>query len=302
MFLRTASAIAALPLLVAALQLPAAPDGARRMTYRWSPRQVTKYRVAADLSGSLPIMQSVEPIELDATLDLVYKVIVRSVDATGAASVDFRVQSAEAELARIPLPVPFEDAQRVLDRSVTFAPTGEVRAVKAAGPLPFALSIPGVDPQRLYTLVCPIVFPERPVKRGDTWEYRSELLGTEGQPARFTATVIEPDPVKPGSRSERALRVRQDFTMNVDQRLAADKKPVESDGAAHATRTGTIKGSGVMAFSPDRGKLLRGHLTIQADITERIVGEPAAGETPETISKVKAVVRITPVVAPPAKQ
>ncbi len=259
-------------------------------------------------------MNNVEPIDLDATIDIVYKVTPRSLGPDGAAAVDFRIEKAEAELAKIPLPVPFEDAQKVLNRSATFLKTGEVKSVAAAPPLPFGVSIPGVDPQRLYSLICPVVFPERPVKPGDSWEYESELLGSEGSPAKFTATVLESaaetapagkaamQKRRPAgtSQPEIPLRVREEFTMAVDQKLDADKKPIAEGESPRKTRVGQITGSGVMAFSPQRGKLLRGHLTIQARITERFVGDPPPDEPAEIVTNVKAVVRISPYVPTPA--
>jgi hypothetical protein len=274
------------------------------MAYQWKTGQVVRYKLTAVLTGSLPIMQNVEPIDLDGSITIVYKVIPKTVDRSGNAALDFRIELAEAELAKIPLPVPFEDAQKVLNRSVTFARSGEVVSVKAGPPLPFAVSIPGVDPQRLYTLVCPIVFPDRPVKPGDTWEYRSELLGTEGAPAQFRATVLESPLTDADLKSVRirepALRVQQDFSMAVDQRLNADKKPVAEGEPVRKTRSGTITGSGVMAFSPKQGRLLQGHLTIQANITERFVGEPDPDQPAETVTNVKAVVRVMPVPPKPA--
>lgn len=290
-----------------------APD--RAMVYRWSPGKTTRYRLIADLSGSMPIMGSAEPVDLEAVLTVIYRVTPRKVEKDGAAVVEFRVESAEAEVVGIPLSVPMEDARKTLDRTVTFAPTGEVTHVEAGPPLPFALTIPGVDPQRLYTLVCPVVFPSRPVAVGDAWDYRSELLGSEGAPAKFRATVVRP----PTAAAQRAgeLRIAEEFTMDVNQTLDADRKAVPTAGtlsepapepaeakpvgAASRTRKGTINGAGVMVFDPVGGSLLRGHLTIQATITEKALGEPAPDEVAEVISRVKAVVRIAPIQKPAQK-
>jgi len=285
------------------------PVEAQTITYQWAIGQPSRYQIKADLSGSLPIMNNVGPIDLEASIEMVYKVTPRSVDGDGIAAVDFRVEKAEAELAKIPLPVPFEDAQKVLNRSVVFHKTGAVKSVAEAPPLPFGVSIPGVDPQRLYTLICPIVFPDRPIKQGDTWDYKSELLGTEEAPARFTATVLESDKPSGQARARTAempLRVREEFSMDVDQKLNADKKPLAEGETLRKTRVGRITGSGVMAFSAQRGKLLRGYLTILAKITERYVGEPPPDEPAETVTNVKAVVHISPVVrkgadAPPRR-
>ncbi len=262
------------------------------MQYRWIPGKTTRLVLRADLSGSMPLLQSTEPVDLEAKLMVVYQVKVLELKPDGQAVVQFRVESADADVAGIPISVPMEDAHKVLDRTVTFAPTGAVIATEAGPPLPFTLSIPGVDPQRLYALVCPVVFPDRGVKVGDTWEYRSELLGTEGAPAQFRARVLRLPSTKP--REARELRVAEEFTMEVDQKLDADKKPPEDGGKVARTRKGNIQGSGVMVFDPKAGSLLRGQMTLQANITETIVGETPTDEPAETTSKVKAVLRIEP--------
>jgi len=296
--------IVAAAAVIASLAGPASGRQSAPMAYRWEAGKASRLKLVANLSGALPILGNVEPVELDAVLTIVYRAtplgpIKAEVAAPAGAApsgppptrVEFRVETAEAEVAGIPLSVPMEDARKVLDRTVTFARSGEVVRVEGGSPLPFALTIPGVDPQRLYTLLCPVVFPAHPVAVGDSWDFRSELLGSEGAPARFKGAVLAPAAGSIAPPKE--LRVGEEFTMDVDQRLDKDKKPVEAGVEAHRSRTGAIKGAGVMVFEPSAGRLLRGHLTIQAQITEKVLGEPAPDEPAETVSRVKAVVRIT---------
>src|SRR5207249_2369220 len=131
----------------------------------------------------------------------------------------------------------------------------EVNRIAGGGPLPFNVSIPGVDPKRMYALIFPVVFHNRPVKPGDTWTYSSELLGGEGAKPQFTATVLKPD--DEGGKND-VTRIREVVSMIVDQRLDAEKHPVKEGGAVHKTRKGKIEGSGVLNFSREQGRFTRG--------------------------------------------
>lgn len=262
------------------------------MQYRWQVGTSVRLGLTAKITGSMPILQNPEPVDLDGVLRIGYIARPEKTDGQGRTVVRFRVETAEAELLGIPISVPMEDAHKVLDRVVTFDQRGQVVRVENAQPLPFTLSIPGVDPQRLYTLVCPIVFPETPVKPGDTWDYSSELLGAEGAPARFTAKVLSL--TRPAPNKPQELRVGEEFSMDVDQSLGEDRKPAAGDTPVALTRKGTIRGTGVMVFDPSAGRLLRGHLTIQADITETTVVPSATEGHSESVSRIKAVLQIRP--------
>lgn len=284
------------------LPLPSVSSGAdtspQLLSYRWSPDKPLTYKITANIKGSLPILDSPEPVDLKAVLTLVYSATPRAVLKDGSASVEFRVVSADAEIADIPFPIPLEEAQKVLDQKVTIEKTGEVKKVQGGEPLPFSLSIPGVDPKRLYTMLFPIVFPNSPVRPGDTWSYKSELLGEEGSP-QFSATLLPasapPPDRRAGDRPDAgaALRLRQNFSMNVDQKLDEEKKPVQSGAEAYRTRKGRIQGSGTYTFHRARGIITSGEVNVSADIVEDLLGEPKTPEEPKkVVSKVNAKVTI----------
>lgn len=281
-----------LVLLLSAIALTPALAQGTLMRYRWTTGKPYRLLLNADLKGSLPILGSDDPVDLEAKLFVVYRVTPKRTEPDGSTVLVFKVENAEADVAGIPLPIPMEDAAKVLDRTVTFAPTGAVLRVEGGGELPFALSIPGVDPQRLYSLVCPVVFPEQPVAAGDRWPFESKLLGEEGAPAHFSASVVQTPTGKTGTAAE--LRVTEEFSMDVDQALNAEKKPVAEGEEPARTRKGSIKGNGVLVFDPGAGGLLRGWLKIDANIAERVLAGDGNAEPRETLSKVEAVIRIQP--------
>ncbi|NUQ69590.1 MAG: hypothetical protein HUU17_02065 [Chthonomonadales bacterium] len=265
--------------------------------YRWNKGETSRYRLVAKLNGSIPIIGNADPVDLEAVLTIVYRVKPIDVKETGEAAVDFRVETAEAEVLGLPLSIPMEDARKMLDRTVTFAATGEVLSIKEGPPSPFTLTVPGLDPQRLFSLICPIVFPDRPVQPGDEWDFPGRLVGSPEAPARFTARVQPTPKDTPSGGPE--VRIAETFTMNIDQKLTDDKKPVTNGATPARSRTGTVTGKGVMVLDPEGGSLLRGQITIEAAIVERILGPVQPDERAETPSKVKAVVNIRPI--PPTR-
>ncbi len=309
---------------------PASP--AILLRYHLNPGESLRYKLTADIHGSVPILDSPTPTDLNAAVRIVYVATPRTRLADGTMDVEFKVESAEIEIEKIPFPIPEEQAQQILNQTVSLIPTGEVKRVKAGAPLPFGVSIPGVDPKRLYALLFPIVFQSTPVKTGDKWNFKSELLGGQGAAPVFTATLLatlsgelavtsekssgktseksreksrensrekssgkaRSSPVAVNSGSSAPMtRLREDFQMGVDQKLDKDKKPVTEGKPVHYTRQGKIEGSGIFEFDQARGRISSGTVTIRADVNEDLVGKPEKEDEPKRMtSKVEAKVRI----------
>jgi hypothetical protein len=168
--------------------------------------------------------------------------------------------------------------------------TGEVKRTPAGAPLPFGVSIPGIDPKRLYALLFPIVFREKAVKPGDSWPFKSELLGGQGAEPKFTAQWL---PESVGGGKPDVAQISQQFTMGVDQKLDKDKKPIKDGAVIRYTRQGKISGTGLVNFDRARGLVETGTVTIKADVTEDQVGAPDKEDQPKRmVSKVEAKVRV----------
>lgn len=293
---------AALLLVQALIGLTPAPadPGARVLTYHFQSGQTLRYKLTANIQGTFPIADGAAPSNLHAVITLVYLATPRLLLADGSADVDFKVESAEVEVEKIPLPLPVDQVQSILNQSVTFSRTGEVIQVHEGAPLPFNVSIPGVDPKRLYALLFPVVFKEQPVKPGDTWQFKSELLGGEGAKPTFKATLLPSEPVLPDR--EVLTRIGHKFHMAVNQTVDAEKKPVANGAAPYRSRRGHIHGNGVLQFDPVRGVFTRSDVRITAEITDRLVGKPRTPDEPkELVSKVdaKLTVELQPAVPAP---
>jgi hypothetical protein len=295
------------------------------LAYHMEPGKTLRYKLTADIRyhGPLPISDSPTPADFNMNITLVYNATPKAVLEDGTADVEFTVESAEAELEKVPLPLPLEQVQQVLNQTVTLDTTGEVKKVQGGDPLPFSVSVPGVDPKRLYALLFPIVFRAQPVKVGDKWPYRSELLGGEGAAASFIATVLPAQsraPFRPARAPKKDDRrndappaaepdrpfitqLGQRFQMTVDQKVDKDRKPVTGDAEIYRTRKGRIEGSGAFQFDRMQGRFTQGIVYITANITDNLVGQPLTPKEPKKlVSKVRATVKVELQPAPAGTQ
>ena len=298
---------------------PAAP--AFRLSYALKPGESLRYKLTADIRYNGPILDNPEPVDWHILINLIYRATPKVRLADGAADVEFRAESADVEVEKVPLPLDIKQVQEVLDQTATLTSAGEVKRIVTGKQVPFNVSVPGVDPKRLFLLLFPIVFQAQPVRVGDNWSFQSGLLGGEGANASFSATVLplrdapaaSRGRAKPktrsssGSRQPNAMsaltRLGEDFQMPVDQKLDAERKPVTGDAEPYRTRQGKIEGHGVFDFDRTLGRFTSGVVNIKADIVDRLVGKPASEDEPKQVaSKVDARVtlELQPASAAPA--
>jgi hypothetical protein len=277
-----------------------APDAPpMSLSYRMTPGQEQRYKLTADIKASVPIFGSPTPTDLEAGIELVYIAKPKTQLADGLSDVDLEVEKASLSIGmpgskpedRLPFPLELDQIREVLNQQVTISKLGEVVKVRGGGEVPFGVSIPGVDPKRLYALLFPVVFKAQPVKAGDKWTFTSELLGGKGTKPNFTATVL---PTETGAA---AIKINQTFDMMVDNSVTVEKKPVEGGKPAHRRTLGKIEGIGDLRFDPSRGLFTRSVVNIKANIADKLVGKPIDEDEPkEILSKVDArvVVELQP--------
>ena len=262
------------------------------LIYRMVPGQAQRYQLKADIKANIPVFDSPVPMALDALIDVTYVANPRTQLADGTADVDLEVEKASLEVGapgtqKIPFPIELDQVREILNQRVTITKLGEVKKTKGGGDLPFGVSIPGVDPKRLYALLFPVVFQAQAVKPGDSWSFSSELLGGPGARPKFTATVLTADGLAP------ALRIRETFDMAVDQSVDADKKPLAAGKTAHRRKHGRIEGVGTLSFDPAIGLFTKSVVDIKANIADTLVGSPLSKDEPkEILSKVNARVTV----------
>ena len=286
---------------------------AKILAYKLTPGETLRYSLRADIKGSIPILDSPEPMDLTAVIKMTYLATPKTRLADGTMDVEFKVENVELEVAKIPFPVPEDQARDILNQIITMASSGEVLKTQEGKPLPFGVSIPGVDPKRLYALLFPIVFPRKAVREGETWKFNSELLGGPGSNPTFSATMLKNNgitkpskPAKPKGKGKTAdngpllppgdgsgIRLQEDFKMAVNQRVTAEKKPATGPADTHRTRIGNIQGKGEFNFDREQGRMTLGVVNISANIIDDLVGKPLTADEPKhLVSKVDAKVTV----------
>lgn len=255
------------------------------LKYQWDTSRSLRYKVRADIKGNLPLFDSPEPIPLEANLVFTYVLTASKPNANGQTVLTFRVESADAEVQKIPFAIPEDQASRALNQRVTVRSSGEVVEVAPTEPLPFSLSLPGIDPKRLYALLIPVVFPTQPVRPSTSWNYRSELIGSDMAEPRFEAALESVD------SASKSARVVQNLQLVVDQKLGPERKPLKEGEQPAMARSGRVDGKGAYRFSLATGGLLGGYVNLNANLVEEPLGEPK----PEGPKRVESTVeaRIT---------
>jgi hypothetical protein len=280
------------------------------LAYRLNPGESLRYRLSGKIHARLPLGGD-EPADLNADVKIVYAATPTTRLADGTMDVDLQVESAELAIEKIPFPLELKQAQEILNQSITLTRTGEVKKTRSGAPLPFGVSVPGVDPKRLYALIFPVVFQTTPVQVGDKWSFKSELLGGEGTKPSFTATVLRlgedvPADRAPGKAGPKPaalpgkpaavtgqLRIREEFEMPVDQKVDVENKPVQDEKDIHRVKQGKIEGNGIFLFDRTRGRIIRGSVNIRAVVKDTLVAEPASeGEPKELLTNVDARVSV----------
>lgn len=277
----------------------AAESPSKTLSYHLVNDVPLRYRLTANIYGTVPIMGAQSDSPLTAVLTIVYQLRPKAVLADGSMDIDFKGESADAEIEGIPFPIDPEQAQQLLNQSATLSRTGEILKTKPSAALPFSVTVPGVDPRRLYSLLFPVVFSSKAVKVGDKWAFPSQLISGEGAKVDFTGHLQAPkgklknmpEVDEKGFTAPTGKDIhRLGETINVvlQQKLDNEKKPVKDDSKATRTRNGKITGEGIYYFDQNLGYLINGVLNMRADILEKVIGEPANPNEPkELVSKVK---------------
>lgn len=276
---RTARLLIATSLVAASLAI--ADSAPQPLVYRFKPGKPLKYKLTADIKGSVPILDNPTPVDIEATLTLTYIATPKTMLADGTSDIAVKVENVEAELLKIPIDLDIDKIRKSLNQTITLSKGGVVKKVTGGGPLPFSVSVPGIDPRRLYTLIFPVVFQQKPVKAGDSWAFKSGLISDEAGSSKFTATLM---PVE-----DKLHPIKEEFTLAIDQKLDKEKKPATAD--IYKTRKGTIEGSGVLNFDPAAGYFKSGVINLKANIVDDLQVEPEKPEIPKhTETKVNAKV------------
>lgn len=276
------------------------PDHAPvKLAYRLTPGKPLNYKLVANIKAHAPILDNPEPSDIEGSLTIVYNATPKTLLADGTSDLDLKVSSAQLFLGtgkdKFEFPIPFETVEKMLNQTVTITKLGEITKTTGGGEAPFSVSIPGIDPTKLYAMMFPVVFKPAPVKAGDSWDFKNGFLGGQSAKPSFSVTVLPTD-----ASAASLTRLDEKFSLPVDMKLDKEKKPIKPTEQPYRTRKGSITGTGKLDFDNTAGRLKKGSFKIQADVVEKLVGEPTMPDEPKEITtKVNVDVNVD-LIPPPA--
>lgn len=279
--------VIALCAVALAQQTPTQPS-AQAFRYRLEPNSQVKYRVNAQMSGTLPLFGGlpVEKVVLDMTLALK----ARTVRPDGNAEIGIDIESFKADVDGQALPLPLDRLRAsVRDLVYVVSPQGEVVERKGTGVMPFNIPIPGVEVSQLPLLVLQLVFPEEAVAVEQEWSYsRGMTTSPNDPPARFTARWLKDDALNGLAISQFSQKMRWNRAFKAD----IFDLPTTDESLAVKQVEQTVTGEAQVWFSRAEGNIVKTVVNAQYEQQSRPLNSGGTAPAPASL-RLTAKVQIT---------
>lgn len=304
---------------------PVAKPAAARLAYDLAPGSSHRYNITAIFTGHFPPFTQPDSPPITLKAQLAYVAHVKKQDDKGA-EVEFVVDSADVSLlekepgpdgksdpnSEVPFPLPLSQVQEALNVTATLRPDGSVASVSGGNAPPVKIDL-GFDLRKLFLLILPVTFPDRPVAVNDSWNFADGFLGNKPGKVSYTGQVAG---ITAGGKNL-TYRIRQNAEALIDDKRDKEGKVTENAADAVDTTTGKVTVTGDIAFlapatPPARkgangaaarfGRLTNGQLVMNALLTrKRTVPDPNKPEEPLE-SKIDVKARLLVQAAKPATQ
>lgn len=228
-----------------------------RLAYDWKPGSVFRYRITGLFQGNFPpfAQPGSPPANLKAVLE--YVGTVKKVDEKGA-EVAFEVDRADLSLlekepgpdgridpdSEIPFPIPTSQAQKTLNVTAIIRPDGSVVSVTNNDTAPIRADL-GIDLRKLFLLILPVTFPDRPVKLNEQWQHPDGVLGQKEGKISYRNRLI--DVTTEGRRL--LFAIQHDAESQITDRKDKDGRLIEDAANAVETVEGKAVVTGKMFFA-----------------------------------------------------
>ncbi len=180
-----------------------------KLFYGFEQGKVYHYKVIAVFSGQIPKLS--EPgTDVHIKAELYYSATVTKKDGKGttiAFAVDtetlsFLAKEPGADMKinpddELPFPLPLAQVQGFLNVTAVLRPDGSIAEVSGGNNNPIKIDV-GVDLRKLFVLMLPVVFADRAVATGTTWNFDEGFLGKKAGHTTYTAKLddVKYDAVK----------------------------------------------------------------------------------------------------------
>lgn len=242
--LGAAAALAAFPLTASAQAPvpPAAPAaGTATLRYKFTPGQVSRYKMTTNMTGTMMTGQSGAGFPLNTATQIIMKQTVKDVRASdGAATISTEIESMRvamngkeqtlSDAQQAPMKKPFTQVM---------LPTGKVLSMKM--PDTMGAAMPGMDFSKSFSSMS-VAFPDGPLKAGEDWKNTVSAPGMEGTNLNYDSTLTSLTGDGDAARA------------NIDQKINGTLGMTLTQGMPMGmTMAGTVNGTGTMVFNTALG-------------------------------------------------
>lgn len=229
---------------------------AARLAYRFRPGESYHYKITGFFTGHIPPFSqpNSQPINLEAQLE--YHATVQKSDDKGA-QVAFVVDAADIDLLEkdpgpsgkvdpntvVPLSLPLSEVQKELNVTAVLRPDGSVASVTNASNIPPRINL-GFDLQKLFLLIMPVIFPDRPLAVNDEWAFDDGVLGHNPGKTTYKGRLLA---VQPAGR-DLSFRISQNAQALVDTGIDKAGNPTDKPADTIGTLKGKVEVTGQLTF------------------------------------------------------
>lgn len=294
-----------------------AAPAAATLAYNLKPGSAFRYRIVGLFRGNFPpfAQPGSPPANLKAVLE--YIATVKKSDSKGA-EVAFEVDRADLSLlekepgpdgkidpdSEIPFPIPVSQAQKTLNVTALIRPDGSVASVTSADSAPIRADL-GIDLRKLFLLIMPVTFPERPLAVNDEWKHADGVLGQKEGKITYRNRLLSVTP----EAKRVAYRIQQSAESEIDDKKDKDGKLIADAAGAVETITGKATVTGTLLFvtpaaAPSAkhvGQMQQGQLLLNANLKKTAPNpeKPEEKQVSDITVKARLTVQFLPAVRKP---
>lgn len=253
-------------------------SAALRLGYRLQAGDNMRYKLVGYFTGHFPPFDSPGSPPVILRTKLTYVANVKKADEKGA-EVAFSVEEADVaillkepgpngEIApddEAPIPLPLSQVQKALNVTATMKPDGSITKLTGGETGSVKIDL-GFELRKLFLLMMPVTFPEKPLKVADEWTFTDGVLGNKPGKVSYKGRVQS---VQPGGKAV-TVGINQEAEARIEDMRDKEGKPTDKAADSVDTTTGKLTFGGTMRFlAPTKGKLVNG---------SRAVGRMAEGK------------------------
>lgn len=274
--------------LIAPAPTEAQQSPAELFRYRFEPNSQVKYRVNAQMSGTLPLFGGL-PVE-KVVLDMTVVLKVRSVRTDGNAELGVDIEAFKAEMDGQTLPLPLDRLRDSVSNLVYVVNSqGEVLERRGGGILPFNLPVPGVEASQIPLLVLQLVFPKEPITTEQEWNYTRVMTTTPADPpATFSARWLKQEQVNGVSTSLFSQKMQWGRAFKAD----IFDLPTTDESLMVKQIKQAVTGEAQIWFDKVEGGLVKAVMNAQFEQQTRLLNPSETSPSPEPV-RLTAKVQIT---------